>query len=47
VWAFGVEEGNLQATGFHMEGVQGLGRIKWADWSRKGKRISSKHFPFS
>ena len=36
VWAFWVEEGNLQATGFHSEGVQGLGKIKWADWSRKG-----------
>jgi len=37
VWAFWVEEGNyLQATGFHSEGVQGLGKIIWADWSRKG-----------
>jgi len=35
VWAFWVEEGNLQATGFHSEGVQGLGKIIWADWSRK------------
>jgi len=45
VWAFGVEEGNLQATGFHMEGVQGLGRIKWADWSRKGGRNLLKTLP--
>jgi hypothetical protein len=32
VWAFWVEEGNLQATGFHSEGVQGLDQKDKMGW---------------